>query len=105
MRFRASANAHAAKLGGEGRNRPDFPAVAPQICPVSLAIQAKSVLSVPIVFNPFGVRFGVRFADSRFMRLRFITGINGDSLALWLKIRSAKNAVDRKKPRFENPSF
>jgi hypothetical protein len=25
-----------------------------------LAIQAKSVLSVPIVFNPFGVRFGVR---------------------------------------------
>jgi hypothetical protein len=92
-------------VGGEGRNRPCFPAVAPQICLILLAIQAKSVLSDYIFFNPFGVRFGVRFADSRFMRLRFITAINGDSLALWLKIRSAKNAVGRKKPRFENPSF
>jgi len=45
---------------GEGRNRPDFPAVAPQICLISLGIQAKSVLSERIFFNPFGVRFGVR---------------------------------------------
>jgi hypothetical protein len=48
------------EFGGEGRNRPYFPAVAPQICLVSLGIQAKSVLSDRIVFNPFGVRFGVR---------------------------------------------
>jgi hypothetical protein len=48
------------KLGGGGRNRPDFPAVASQICLILLAIQAKTVLSDPIVFNPFGVRFGVR---------------------------------------------
>jgi len=47
-------------IGGEGRNRPDFPAVAPLICLISLGIQAKSVLSDCIVFNPFGVRFGVR---------------------------------------------
>ena len=33
------------RFGGEGRNRPDFPAVAPQICLISLGIQAKSVLS------------------------------------------------------------
>jgi hypothetical protein len=46
--------------GGEGRNRPDFPAVAPQVCLILLGIQAKSVLSDRIVFNPFGVRFGVR---------------------------------------------
>lgn len=50
--------------GGEGRNRPDFPAVAPLICLISLGIQAKSVLSDRIVFNPFGVRFGVRFPRS-----------------------------------------
>jgi hypothetical protein len=50
--------------GGEGRNRPDFPAVAPQICLISLGIQAKTVLSDPIVFNPFGVRFGVRLPIS-----------------------------------------
>jgi hypothetical protein len=48
------------RVGGEGRNRPYFPAVAPQICLISLRIQAKTVLSDPIVFNPFGVRFGVR---------------------------------------------
>ena len=48
------------RIGGEGRNRPDFPAVAPLICLISLGIQAKSVLSARIVFNPFGVRFGVR---------------------------------------------
>jgi hypothetical protein len=46
--------------GGEGRNRPYFPAVAPQICLISLGIQANTVLSDRIVFNPFGVRFGVR---------------------------------------------
>jgi hypothetical protein len=46
---------------GEGRNRPDFPAVALQICLISLGIQAKTVLSDRIVFNPFGVRFGVRY--------------------------------------------
>jgi len=46
--------------GGEGRNRPDFLAVAPPICLISLGIQAKSVLSDRIVFNRFGVRFGVR---------------------------------------------
>jgi len=46
--------------GGEGRNRPDFPAVADQICLISLGNQAKTVLSERIVFNPFGVRFGVR---------------------------------------------
>jgi len=51
-------------VGGEGRNRPDFPAVAPQICLISLGIQAKTVLSDPIVFNPFGVRFGVRLPIS-----------------------------------------
>jgi hypothetical protein len=28
-----------------------------------LGIQAKTVLSDPIVFNPFGVRFGVRFIN------------------------------------------
>jgi hypothetical protein len=49
------------RIGGEGRNRPDFPAVAPQICLISLGIQAKTVLSDRIVFNPFGVRFGVRY--------------------------------------------
>jgi hypothetical protein len=48
------------QLGGEGRNRPDFPAVAPLICLISLGIQAKTVLSERIFFNPFGVRFGVR---------------------------------------------
>jgi hypothetical protein len=52
------------KAGGEGRNRPDFPAVAPLICLISLGIQAKSVLSDRIVFNPFGVRFGVRLPIS-----------------------------------------
>jgi hypothetical protein len=51
------------RAGGGGRNRPDFPAVAPQICLILLAIQAKTVLSDPIVFNPFGVRFGVRFIN------------------------------------------
>jgi hypothetical protein len=50
--------------GGGSRNRPDFPAVAPQICLISLGIQAKTVLSDPIVFNPFGVRFGVRLQIS-----------------------------------------
>jgi hypothetical protein len=49
------------RAGGEGRNRPDFPAVALQICLISLGIQAKTVLSDRIVFNPFGVRFGVRY--------------------------------------------
>jgi hypothetical protein len=48
------------RVGGEGRNRPFFPAVAPQICLILLAIQAKTVLSERIFFNPFGVRFGVR---------------------------------------------
>jgi hypothetical protein len=55
-------------IGGEGRNRPDFPAVAPQICLILLGIQAKTVLSDRIVFNPFGVRFGVRDMKS-LMRL------------------------------------
>jgi hypothetical protein len=55
--------AHAVRAGGEGRNRPDFPAVASQICLILLGIQAKTVLSDPIVFNPFGVRFGVRFIN------------------------------------------
>ena len=49
---------------GDSRNRPDFPAVAPLICLISLGIQAKSVLSARIVFNPFGVRFGVRLPIS-----------------------------------------
>jgi hypothetical protein len=49
---------------GDSRNRPDFPAVAPLICLISLGIQAKTVLSEPIVFNPFGVRFGVRLPIS-----------------------------------------
>jgi hypothetical protein len=49
------------RAGGGGRNRPDFPAVALQICLISLGIQAKTVLSDRIVFNPFGVRFGVRY--------------------------------------------
>jgi hypothetical protein len=48
------------EMRGGSRNRPYFPAVAPQICLILLAIQAKSVLSDHIVFNPFGVRFGVR---------------------------------------------
>jgi hypothetical protein len=52
------------RFGGEGRNRPDFLAVAPPICLISLGIQAKSVLSARIVFNPFGVRFGVRLPIS-----------------------------------------
>jgi hypothetical protein len=52
------------RAGGGGRNRPDFPAVAPLICLISLGIQAKTVLSEPIVFNPFGVRFGVRLPIS-----------------------------------------
>jgi hypothetical protein len=52
------------RAGGEGRNRPDFPAVAVQICLISLGIQAKTVLSDRIVFNPFGVRFGVRLPTS-----------------------------------------
>jgi len=52
------------RIGGEGRNRPDFPAVAPLICLISLGIQAKSVLSERIFFNPFGVRFGVRLPIS-----------------------------------------
>jgi len=47
-------------VGGWGRNRPDFPTVAPQICLILLGIQAKTVLSERIFFNPFGVRFGVR---------------------------------------------
>jgi hypothetical protein len=52
------------RFGGGGRNRPDFPADAPLICLISLGIQAKSVLSDRIVFNPFGVRFGVRLPIS-----------------------------------------
>jgi hypothetical protein len=43
-----------------GEGRPLFPAVAVQICLILLAIQAKMVLSDRILFNPFGVRFGVR---------------------------------------------
>ena len=50
--------------GGGGRNRPDFPAVAPLICLILLGIQAKSFLSDRIIFNPIGVRFGVRFPRS-----------------------------------------
>jgi len=41
---------------GEGRNRPDFPAVAPQICLILLGIQAIPALSGHILFNRFGVR-------------------------------------------------
>jgi hypothetical protein len=48
------------KVGGEGRNRPYFPAVALQTCLILRTIQAKTVLSDRISFNPFGVRFGVR---------------------------------------------
>ena len=47
------------EVGGEGRNRPDFPAVAVQICLILLGIQALPVLSAHIIFNRFGVRFGV----------------------------------------------
>jgi hypothetical protein len=45
-----------------------IPAVAPLICLISLGIQAKTALSDRIVFNPFGVRFGVRGLES-LMRL------------------------------------
>jgi hypothetical protein len=48
----------------EYRNRTrlyfDFPAVAVQMCLILLAIQALTALSDHIIFNPFGVRFGVR---------------------------------------------
>jgi|ERR1017187_152777 transcriptional regulator with XRE-family HTH domain len=52
------------KVGAGGGTRPNFPAVAPQICLILLAIQAKTVLSDYIVFNLFGVRFGVRLPTS-----------------------------------------
>src|SRR5205809_728120 len=48
-------------VGGGGRNRLSIPAVALQICLILLAIQALPALSSPIIFNRFGVRFGVRF--------------------------------------------
>jgi hypothetical protein len=46
--------------GASCRTRPDFSAVASQICLILLGIQALPVLSDRIFFNPFGVRFGVR---------------------------------------------
>ena len=49
-----------AELEGEVGIEPYFPAVARQICLILLAIQAMPVLSRPIIFKPFGVRFGVR---------------------------------------------
>ena len=42
--------------GGGGRNRPYFPAVAPQICLILLAIQALPALFGHIFFKPFAVR-------------------------------------------------
>ncbi|HZI32689.1 MAG TPA: hypothetical protein VFF11_10125 [Candidatus Binatia bacterium] len=53
-----------AKNGGGGRNRPDFPAVAVQICLILLGIQAIPALSGHIFFNRFGVRFGVRLINT-----------------------------------------
>ena len=50
----------AVRFGGGGRNRLSIPAVALRICLILLAIQALPALSDPIIFNPFGVRFGVR---------------------------------------------
>ena len=50
----------AVRFGGGGRNRLSIPAVALQICLISLVIQALPTLSDPIIFNRFGVRFGVR---------------------------------------------
>src|SRR2546430_4076953 len=50
----------AVRFGGGGRNRLSIPAVAPRICLILLAIQALPALSDPIIFNRFGVRFGVR---------------------------------------------
>ena len=48
-----------ASFGG-GRNRRYFAVVATQMCLILLAIQALPALSDPIIFKPFGVRFGVR---------------------------------------------
>src|SRR5437879_749407 len=48
-------------VGGGGRNRLSIPAVALLRCLILLAIQALPGLSNHILFNPFGVRFGVRF--------------------------------------------
>src|SRR5207249_4914122 len=50
----------AVRFGGGGRNRLSIPAVALRICLILLAIQALPALSDPIIFNRFGVRFGVR---------------------------------------------
>src|SRR5882762_5076790 len=52
--------ARAVRFGGGGRNRLSIPAVALQICLILLAIQALPALSDHIIFNRFGVRFGVR---------------------------------------------
>src|SRR5205814_9776155 len=57
---RVSATLTLYESGGWGRNWPFFPAVAPSICPILLTIQALPALSGPIIFKPFGVRFGVR---------------------------------------------
>ncbi len=50
-------------FGGEARKRPYFPAVAVLKCLILLEIQALPALSDHIIFDPFGVRFGVRFTD------------------------------------------
>jgi hypothetical protein len=59
--------AHAVRVGGEGRNRPDFPAVAIPIYLILLAIQALPALSDHIIFNRFGVRFGVRLTPANLL--------------------------------------
>ena len=92
-------------FGGEGRNRPDFPAVAPQICLILLAIQAKSALSDPIVFNPFGVRFGVRLQTCpvtcpatcpvamRFSFLAFVLRLcRDDAMKAWVQSSSMSDS-------------
>jgi len=94
------------RIGGEGRNRPNFPAVASQICLILLGIQAKSVLSEPIVFNPFGVRFGVRSCPRK-CRDALHKTFNADALfrppALF-SYHFVRHTIRRRRAR-RNPSF